>query len=587
VRLAFVIPLTVFFGSPSLNAHAEGVDLLRQDLVVDVASPTNTTVTMDLEFAATGTTSGFSAANFAIPVTSVLVNGAVASATPNGSYPQYLTDIIFPSAFNTGDSIHVSIQLSGTPSCNQSAQACSRTETETLFTFSSPGAAWYFANPFETDPFLGSVTMRVPSGFFVNAAHGALNEKTIDPDGAERWSFDFVTPTETFGGYAASASSLSTAESQLGLPISATFHTGVESAEEVQRAADTASRVLPKLIEYYGALPVDRASLVTVPKIFPFGAMSTLGIVYVNEVVFTSESYLVEQGMAHETAHFWWGNLASAEDPREGPFFGESLAEYSGWRALGDLDGEEKRTTGMRMNATWYMYRRPNDVDMAVLTGDQESPAYVFSVYHKGPLVLRTIAEYVGEAAFANVLKQSVGLGLGGLSVDKLTEAVKAETGTDIAPLVDQWLRKKGFPRITLSTRVEESAVSIDFSVEGKYTLRLPVLVTFVDGESSEEIVDLQEGDTSTSIPISKEVASIEIDPAWTMVREVLPKSREDVTLDGDIDGADLIATALRAGTNLPTKRRVDGRYDPLFDVDDDREVGNEDLDQIVEAVKR
>lgn len=581
--LATVSALAV---APTL-AHAQGVDILRQDLLVDIATADATTATIDLELLATASTTGFSTVNFAMPVSQVMVNEVIATAVPNPSYPEYLTDIVFPSTFGPGDAISVTIELSGTPTCRTSGQACKRSPEETIFTFATPGAAWYHANPFEPDPFLGSVAMRVQSGFLAAAGNGTLREITPDGEGTERWIFDFLAPTEIFGGYAASSANVSKLESVAGFPVSAIFPTGIENSSEVERAADVASRVLPVLMKHYGALPISRASLVTVPKTFAFGAMSTLGIVFVNEVVFTTDTYLVEQGMAHETSHFWWGNLASAEEPREGPFFGESMAEYSGWRALGELDGPQKRTAGMRMNANWYMYRRPGDVDMAVLTGDQDSPAFVYSVYHKGPVVLRTLAEYVGEAEFGEALKRALALGHGGLSIEKLADDVAKETGVDLNPLIDQWLRKKGFPSISVSTMREADGTTLTFDVEGAYTLRVPVVLTFEGGEVTTEWIDIEEGSSSITFPEKTALLGIELDPEWTMVREIMPERREDVTFDGDVDGADLVATALRVGTFLPDKRRVDGGYDPLFDIDEDREVGDADLEQIIDAASR
>lgn len=566
------------------TARAQNVDFVRQDVFVDLATPDTTSVTLDLEFLGTGSVTKFSMFNPAIAITSVLVNGAPGSFAPHTQYPEYLTDIVFPEAFTDGESIDVSIQMSGAPSCGSSSLSCSSSPDETIFTFSMPGRAWYHIDPFRVDPFLGSVEMRVPVGHVAMAGHGELREIIAESPDVERWAFDFLAPTETFGGYAASGTTVASVESTSGFPTTAIYHPQTENPDEVARAVDVTSRVLPVLTEHYGPLPIEGANLVTVPKTFAFGAMSTLGIVYVNEVVFTTDTYLVEQGMAHEMSHFWWGNTATAELSNEGAFFGESMAEYAGWRALGELDGVAKRTAGMRMNAVWYMYRRPNDADMDVLTGDQQNPAYVHVVYHKGPLVLRTLEAYVGSEAFGSVLKDSIGLGLGGLSVDRLVEAVATKAGVDINPLVDQWLREQGFPRIAVAARATEGTLELTFD-QPSYTLRVPVDLVDTRGGRTQHIVDLGPGASSISLPLPPAgLAAVEVDPEWTMAREIVSERPEDVTLDGSIDGADLIEVALHLGTNLPTKRRVDGGYDPLFDVDADRKVDDADLARITAA---
>ena len=46
-------------------------------------------------------------------------------------------------------------------------------------------------------------------------------------------------------------------------------------------------------------------------------------------------------------------------------------------------------------------------------------------------------------------------------------------------------------------------------------------------------------------------------------------------------DGADLIEVALRVGGFLPDKRRLDGKYDPLYDLNGDRKIDDADLDAV------
>ncbi len=566
------------------TAHAQDVDLLEQDVFVDLATPDTTTVELQLRLLATGSLTRFSTANPAIPITSVLVNGMPGSAQPHAQYPDYLTDIVFPDTFAAGDTIAVSIQMSGTPSCGSSSLSCIVTPDETLFTFPTPGRAWYHVDPFRVDPFAGSVELRVPVGFIAMAGHGELREVVAEGPQVERWAFDFLGPTEVFGGYAANGTKVAAIQSGSGFPTTALYPSQGVSIDEVTRAVEVTSRVLPVLVEHYGPLPIEAANLVTVPKGFAFGAMSTLGVVYVIEVVFTTETYLVEQGMAHESAHFWWGNTATAERFEEGPFFGESMAEYAGWRALGALDGVAKRNAGMRMNAVWYMYRRPDDADMDVLAGDQDNPAFVHVVYHKGPVVLRTLEAYVGSEAFGSVLKASLGLGIGGLSVDRLVEDVASATGIDVQPLVDQWLREQGFPRIAVTARPAGESSELSFD-QASYALQVPVDLVDTHGARARHIVDLAPGVSTITLPLpAAALAAVEIDPEWTMVREIVSERAEDVTLDGTIDGADLLEVALRHGSHLPTKRRVDGAYDPLYDVDGDRKVDDADLARITAA---
>ena len=64
-------------------------------------------------------------------------------------------------------------------------------------------------------------------------------------------------------------------------------------------------------------------------------------------------------------------------------------------------------------------------------------------------------------------------------------------------------------------------------------------------------------------------------------MREVTAALPGDVTLDGEVDGADLVATAVLHGGVLPVERRIDGRYDPLYDLDRDGIIGDADLELV------
>ena len=103
-------------------------------------------------------------------------------------------------------------------------------------------------------------------------------------------------------------------------------------------------------------------------------------------------------------------------------------------------------------------------------------------------------------------------------------------------------------------------------------------------GESTEaELVEVGPG--SQSLDRTDSVL-LEIDPDWTLVRQVRPAVQGDVTLDGRLDAADLIAIALRQGTSLPEERRRDGGYDPLFDLDENRTIDASDVEQLLRLVR-
>jgi aminopeptidase N len=336
----------------------------------------------------------------------------------------------------------------------------------------------------------------------------------------------------------------------------------------------------------YALLGLDEVHLLTFSEMTPFGGLGLLGNVYLHEFVLWDDfAYIREQGVAHELAHSWWGGLASSGVFHEAGFLAEAFAEYSAWWALGTLQGDDVRTSGARMNAVWYMFGRPGRDDIAVVDeGVLESELYVFVTYHKGSVVLRTLEERVGPEAFAEALRAFVARGGGGLSVDALSEDLQAASGVDVSSDVEQWLRRPGYPELVVATAETAEGVVLQVEAIGDFRFRLPLRIELDDGATIEEGIDVEPGTTEHVLEAGSRVVRVQADPRWTLVRRVTPAVDGDVTLDGRVDAADLIEIALHSGGALPEERRVDGRFDPLLDVDGDRLIGRADLDAVAEA---
>lgn len=518
--------------------------------------------------------------NVLLPITDATVNGEPASVIPHPAYPEYLTRLVFGTPLAPGAQAVISMMLAGTPTCPEFNASCKRSATETVLTYAQPGMAWHFASPFESDPHTGTVSVTAPSDQIVVAGQG--KPLSTEPLGDSlRWRFAFQEPTESLGLYAGVAKTVEVAGP---ISVRAIYQPAKHDADNVSLAANVVSQLLPVYQEQYGPLPLDEFHLITVPNHFGFGATGLLGNVFVNEIVFAS-TYLIEQGMAHELAHSWWGNLASASDPNESSFLNEAFAEYSAWRALEVVRGRSTRVSGMRMNAVWYMYRRPNDADVPILSPNaQDSPAFIFATYHKGALVLRMLEEAVGSSQFAAALQTFVQRGYAQTSTDKLVEDIATASGIDVSLQAKEWLRREGFPHIVISPTLSDSELSLTFDLAEDYHLHVPVRLVFADGSVIDQSVKIQRGSNVQRFDLVQRPASIEFDPEWSMVREIRPAIPSDINFDNRVDGADLIEVALRATSHLPAIRRVDGLYDPLYDINQDRIVDDKDLEAVLSA---
>jgi hypothetical protein len=562
------------------------LDIVEQHVALDL-SGTDTRIELRVVLEATGPTEVLDLLTPPLTVSSATIDGTEVVLSPHPQEPRLARRVTLPRPLSIGDRVELAIIEAGTLECrspfNSRVIICVRNADRTVLIPAQPGNAWYLVNLYATDPFTGTISVRAPAGRAVLVTQGEGTEQIDNGDGTATWRFSYSVPTE---GLAISAGALSTVSTSEGFPVRADFDDRGADPAKITRAVELLSELGPIYGEMFGRMPVDHLQLVSVPVGFEFGAIGLLGTIFAGDFVFGSHDYLLEQGMAHELAHTWWGNLATAADPIQAPFFSESFAEYSAWRALGEIGGESVRTSGVRMNAVWYMYGRPEGEDVAILdTSGQRSPVFVHAIYHKGSTALRAIATLTGEELFTRALRRMLDLGYGGLSTQSLVAALAQEGAGDLREEISSWLEGTGYPKLIVRTSIEGEEAALAIELEGDFHLRLPIRVRASDGSYTETSVEVVEGSQEARVIMPKGTVALEVDPSWTGPREVRPTVIGDVSFDGVTDAFDLVEVALRQGTYFPTQRRIDGGYDPLYDVNGDRFVDERDLEAVVASV--
>jgi len=562
----------------SAPASAQNLDLLHQVIDIDLTAAPVTTVhlVIDLEILGPSTT-----LDLLIPpgtISELLVDGVVTAARPHPQGPSLAIQVPFASEKQAGERVRVEMTSSGAISCRRAGSTeCFRTAMLTVFPPAAPAAAWHALNLWWSDAFTAEVQVRVPAGQKVITGQGEPRSVTALADGTERWVFDASTAVV---GLELVAGAFEKIDAPNAARASAYYLPGAVDTAKLAQAVDLAASLLPVYDRLFGAAPIDRVRLIAVPRGLPFGGIGLLGTVLFGDYVFGELDYLLVQGTAHELAHTWWGNMTGAGDSAEAGFFNESFAEYSAWRGLGELQGPAVRTGGVRMNAVWYMYRRPEDRDIAILDpAIEDSDLFVWVTYHKASVALRALETRTGTAAFDRVLKRMVQLGVSNVTSDRFITALSEESGRDLSAEAGGWLRGVGFPHLTASAEIIGSEVVVRVSNDGAQTMLLPVRLTDASGRTTEGTVDIAAGTVEARIAFTgARPVLVELDPTWTAPREIIPEVVGDVTFDGEVDALDLIEVALRHGGDLATERRKDGGYDPLYDIDGDRRIGGADL---------
>jgi hypothetical protein len=551
--------------------------IARQDISVDVTDAGTGNVSIEITANVTAEAAD-TALEFMLPSLPILdtkVDGQ--SVTPSFNMPQRGA-LSLPLAMSGVATHEVVVSMSGAPTC---AVASGRTECAvsaslTFLPIADNQNVWYLWPASITPTFFEQhLTLKVPTGQRAVASQGKIGVVHPNGDGSDTITFDFPYQNSD---YAFAAGDLDQVLSSDGKVEGLYARGDMVARAAIQVIVDNGARLFPQMAQFNGPVNVERYSFVFVPPSFAYGGESMGGMAFISSVLDVAHySYILPEA-PHEMGHTWWGNLVH---PDTG-FGGEAFAEYSLWRARGLADGAAAGASGRCMNAVWYMYTRPSDADAAILAGGiDSSPVYVWVTYHKGSQVVRTLEEQVGTEPFTQAL-QSLTRGARNISVDDFLAAVSQASGQDLTHFKQSWMMKPGYPKPTLSTSFDGQQLTVSSSMIDDFILPLPVVVTYANGEVVKGRLDAKQGDASWSTPLSRAPALVQIDPEWTSARELHPAVDGDVTFDGTLDGADLIEVALHVGGALPSERRLDGHYDPLYDVNGDRKIDATDLTALV-----
>lgn len=551
--------------------------ITREDVAVDVTDAGTGTLSIVVTANVTAEP-GDTGLAFLLPTLPILeakVDGQ--AVTPGYNMPQRGA-LSLPLAMSSETTHAVSLSMSGAPNCaiGGGQTECAVGTALTFMPMIDNANVWYLWPASLTPTFFEQhLSLKVPAGQRAAAAQGKIGAMHSNGDGSDTYTFDFPYQNSD---YAFVAGELDQVLSTDGKVEGLYPHGDMMSRSAMQVMVDNGAQLFPMMQQFNGPMNVERFTFVFVQQSFFAGGESMGGLVFISGVLALPKfSYILPEA-PHEMGHTWWANFVH---PDTG-FGAEAFAEYSLWRARGMADGPAAGASGRRMNAVWYMYTRPNNADAPILAGGIEtSPVYVWVTYHKGSQVVRTLEEQVGTDAFTTALK-SLTTGPRNLTADDFFAAVSQASGQDLTHFKQSWTMKTGYPKPTLTTAFDGHQLTVSSSMIDDFVLPLPVVVTYPNGEVVKGRLDAKQGDATVSMQLSRAPALVQIDPEWTSARELHPAVDGDVTFDGTLDGADLIEVALHNGGFLPSERRLDGHYDPLFDLNGDKKINADDLTAVL-----
>lgn len=227
----------------------------------------------------------------------------------------------------------------------------------------------------------------------------------------------------------------------------------------------------------------------------------------------------VDQLIAHETAHQWFGNSVSEQDWKD-IWLSEGFATYLTQLYVEHRFGRSRMNTNMlNQKAKISEYIRMHPMSTVVPKHiEQLEDLLNANSYEKGGWILHMLRHQLGDEAFWKVLKEFYKKHkIGNASSKDFTRCVAEVSGKDFSDFFDQWLHKPGIPSIRYSWKFSPKTrqIRINLSQTGAQSFRIPLelLVRYPDGRNQLVTLRLTKKEETFRIPAETKPKGIVADP--------------------------------------------------------------------------
>ncbi len=311
-----------------------------------------------------------------------------------------------------------------------------------------------------------------------------------------------------------------------------------DQAEPSYRYTERIMDILEKEIDYpfawesYSEIPVGD---------FMYGAMenttaTTFGDFYLcNKREYLSRNYLGVD--AHEMTHQWFGDLVSAQSPRD-QWLQESFATYYPNYVMKDIYGEDAYNWSRYGEAQAAIAASKNDLNPIV--GSKGGSARIYS---KGAFVIGMLSHVVGHDEFQRAIKNYLTkFAYANANTNDLYMSFYETLGLNLDWFFDEWLYRGGEPdyHVSYSSIISNSkpvtAVAIDqvqplTEYSDYFKMPITIEVHYKDGsmDSKTEVVETNHHIINVPNTTGKAVDFVLFDPNYTILKTTeFDKSNEE-----------------------------------------------------------
>jgi aminopeptidase N len=284
------------------------------------------------------------------------------------------------------------------------------------------------------------------------------------------------------------------------IPVVYYVERGREAAAE--RTLARTPEMLELLADRFGVpYPYPRYAQVFVAD-FIFGGMENTSATTLTDTALLDEraalDHDIDDLIAHELAHQWFGDLVTCRDWGEG-WLNEGFATYSEYVWREHREGRDAADILLDEWAEQYFGEDSGRYRRTIATKYYEEPTDIFDrhLYEKGGRVLHMLRHVIGDAAFWSTLTHYLTKHLHGVVESRdLARAVEEATGRNLDWFFSQWvIDGAGHPELEVSIRWDPRDRLATITIEQKHKIeartplfRIPAQVRFRVGDRDHDV---------------------------------------------------------------------------------------------------
>jgi len=384
-------------------------------------------------------------------------------------------------------------------------------------TFLLAGAGWYpdLVDGRETFPLL---RVKAPEGVLAVTSGMGLGHTTRDGATFSEWRID-----NPLRGLALSAAAYGVQEKKVGDVVAATYF--LPRNQDLSAAyLDAIAAYLELYSELFGPYPFPKFAVVEnfFPTGYGFSSYTLLGSAILRL------PFILNTSLGHEIAHCWWGNgvFVNYEHGNWSEGLTTYVSDYLYKERESAAAAKDYRLQALRNFAT--LVPPAKDFPLARFTGRVDTTTKAVG-YDKGMMVFHMLRKAIGEEAFWGALRDIYRERLfQSTAWDDLRQAFEKRSERSLKVFFDQWVNRKGAPRIHLADLRRDRAPD-GWKVTGRLAQDKPFFQAefelALDGGGRHVLrrVELSGESVSFEVAATSEPEQIVVDPDYNVLRRLDP----------------------------------------------------------------